>query len=359
MGPTGSEAAWTTLDGKPGPSRGARARRGPIPLLPGVAVLLFAGYALVSLLRPMRRLVMTVSDDASYYLEIARRVVGGTGVSFDGIHPTNGFHPLWESLLILLQAITRAGPESQLRLVLVLQIGLLVMAAIWIWRGLEVIAGARGAMVGLVTFLVLGFLPAVSGMESALVWFLLAGFLARAPLRALDADRTWRRGAEIGAWLGLLALARLDLVFFIPLGLVSLSGGALLAGGVVLLLLLGPYLAWNLTTFGHLVPISGALKTSFPDPGWYLGAFKFSRLDHAVFAASLSCVSSMRCAGSRRWIDRVKVRYERFPNSTSSQSEHSSTQAIPCSSCAGGSLVGTWYRSASLSLLWSRGWWRR
>jgi hypothetical protein len=235
----------------------------------------------------MRRLVVTVSDDASYYLEIARRVVGGNGVSFDGIHPTNGFHPLWESLLILLQAITRAGPESQLRSVLVLQIGLLVMAALWIWRGSEVVAGARGAFVGLVTFLVLGFIPAVSGMESALVWFLLAGFLYRAPLRALHAERTWRRGAEIGAWLGLLALARLDLVFFVPIGLASLSGSALLAGAVVLLLLLGPYLVWNLATFGHLVPISGALKTSFPDPGWYLGSFKLSRLDHTVLVVSL------------------------------------------------------------------------
>src|SRR5215471_14491586 len=34
-------------------------------------------------------------DDAFYYFGIARNVALGHGSTFDGINPTNGYHPLW------------------------------------------------------------------------------------------------------------------------------------------------------------------------------------------------------------------------------------------------------------------------
>src|SRR3954451_4673324 len=34
-------------------------------------------------------------DDAFYYFGIARNVAHGHGSTFDGIDPTNGYHPLW------------------------------------------------------------------------------------------------------------------------------------------------------------------------------------------------------------------------------------------------------------------------
>ena len=41
-----------------------------------------------------------ISDDAFYYFTIARNIAIGNGVSFDGLSPTNGFHPLYVILLI-------------------------------------------------------------------------------------------------------------------------------------------------------------------------------------------------------------------------------------------------------------------
>ena len=40
-----------------------------------------------------------LADDAFYYFQIARHVAQGLGPTFDGLAPTNGFHPLY--LLIL------------------------------------------------------------------------------------------------------------------------------------------------------------------------------------------------------------------------------------------------------------------
>ena len=39
-------------------------------------------------------------DDSFYYSQIARQVAMGHGFTFDGLHRTNGFQPLWLFLLI-------------------------------------------------------------------------------------------------------------------------------------------------------------------------------------------------------------------------------------------------------------------
>ena len=43
---------------------------------------------------------LPLSDDAFYYFEIARNASRGQGFTFDSVHPTNGFHPLWACLLL-------------------------------------------------------------------------------------------------------------------------------------------------------------------------------------------------------------------------------------------------------------------
>ena len=39
-------------------------------------------------------------DDGYYYLEIARNFAIGNGPSFDSINFTNGFHPLWQIIIV-------------------------------------------------------------------------------------------------------------------------------------------------------------------------------------------------------------------------------------------------------------------
>ena len=41
----------------------------------------------------------TLPDDAYIYFVISRHIISGLGATFDGLHPTNGFHPLWALLV--------------------------------------------------------------------------------------------------------------------------------------------------------------------------------------------------------------------------------------------------------------------
>ena len=79
------------------------------------------------------QLIASFTDDSFYYLEVARHVARGDGFTFDGLHPTNGFHPLW---LLLLVPICRLFPGEflPLRAVILLQAVLLALAAVLLWR---------------------------------------------------------------------------------------------------------------------------------------------------------------------------------------------------------------------------------
>jgi hypothetical protein len=46
------------------------------------------------------------NDDFFYYLQIARNIVAHGKSSFDGIHLTNGYHPLWLGVITLLYALS-------------------------------------------------------------------------------------------------------------------------------------------------------------------------------------------------------------------------------------------------------------
>src|SRR5262249_54593302 len=60
-------------------------------------------------------------DDAFYYFGIARNVAHGHGSTFDGIDPTNGYHPLWMLLSVPIYAFGMDGTPA-VRVLLVLQV---------------------------------------------------------------------------------------------------------------------------------------------------------------------------------------------------------------------------------------------
>ena len=55
-----------------------------------------------------------VIEDMFYYLTSARNVAAGRGPSLDGIHPTNGFHPLWMLMLAGIDVVTGSRPRASL-----------------------------------------------------------------------------------------------------------------------------------------------------------------------------------------------------------------------------------------------------
>ena len=56
-------------------------------------------------------LLLNVPDDAFYALRLPQNIAAGHGPTFDGLHSTNGFHPLWTVVLCLLSRVCPAGPS--------------------------------------------------------------------------------------------------------------------------------------------------------------------------------------------------------------------------------------------------------
>ena len=222
----------------------------------------------------IRHLLVRVADDASYFLTTARNIAAGRGMTFDGIHPTNGFHPLWLLLLVPLFML-QGSPETMLRLVVLLQGALLVIAFLLLYRAHSKLFSPRAALVSGILFIFLVAMPSVNGMESALLVLLLLALFGYG-LHISQAPLSRYRALWFGAIAGFVVLARLDMVF-IPLALLgccwhyildrntrAIAMAAIVFAGFGCCVVVVPYLLFNYTQFGSVMPISGALKSSFP-----------------------------------------------------------------------------------------------
>jgi hypothetical protein len=221
--------------------------------------------------------VLTViPDDASYFLEIAENAAAGYGLTFDRITPTNGFQPLWLYMLVPLYRLVQAEPETMVRIVALLQILLAGAAGAILFGLLRDSFPRETALVGGALYVAFVLSPAVNGMESALLVFIIV-LLLRHALRRGFPDRCGPFASlTVGLLLGLAVLARLDMIFlcistviFLLIG--AREGGkarrrltALTFAAVGSALVVAPYLVFNLVRFGAAMPISGALKTNFP-----------------------------------------------------------------------------------------------
>jgi hypothetical protein len=214
-------------------------------------------------------------DDTFYYLEIARNIAAGNGVTFDGIHRTNGFQPLFQLLLVPIFWLTT---DSVTGLYLLKGLEVLILGIVSVllfrfaWKFTDDVVPAWFA-------LALFYLPSPNGlpfskdlmigMESglnALMNLLLLNLLLEVwNVRAV----TVRRYILYGAVIGFTFLARLDSIFLI-LGILLLHILEIISSdkktvlfknlsqaGLISLLIAGTYILWNLTQFGHLMPISG------------------------------------------------------------------------------------------------------
>jgi hypothetical protein len=58
-------------------------------------------------------------DDAFYYYKVAQNISEGNGSTFDGINPTNGYHPLWMLVCVPIFALARFDLVLPLRILLI------------------------------------------------------------------------------------------------------------------------------------------------------------------------------------------------------------------------------------------------
>jgi hypothetical protein len=229
-----------------------------------------------------RSLGVLSADDSFYYFRTAQHIVAGDGSTFDGINFSNGYHPLWMMLLLPVFWIASNDSEMALRLVYAVLSIILGVSMVIYWSFLKKKCGAFAATAILPFFaapIVLN--QFTNGLESGLL-ILVLGILLWCVDRweLLLPQNGLGRKAALGALFALLFLCRLDTAFiligaatvtclFYKVRFWSVPGiiNAVKAYWpvlVVFLLLVSPYLLWNRHHTGHLVPISGALKSSFP-----------------------------------------------------------------------------------------------
>lgn len=214
------------------------------------------------------------SDDAFYYLCVGRNIAAGLGPTFDGVHPTTGFNPLWQAVV----ALVARGPFDPSTLpAAVAAVNLACLAA-----AVTIIAvafGRRRLVPGVWTLVVLVAFAnpyvlktSLNGMESGLVW--LSWSLALVVLTRLLEGRTGAANAAVaGAVAGVVVLARLD-----GLGLVAVLAWvvtvtaadrrrllAMVAFAAAACAVAGPYFVWMWLRFGHWLPVSVLVKRGTAD----------------------------------------------------------------------------------------------
>jgi hypothetical protein len=293
--------ALETNPGRPGiRSRfvgAARALQEHAPLVVALACLLWP--ALHDLLSDRRRAYGYLAPDAFYYFTIAVNWVEHGLPSFDQVHPTNGFHPLWQWMMAGTYATLRALGESRFELVPVavaLGLVLLALTLVVLWRMLRQSSASTAwfalVPVGIWPLLVSPLwwrdrealpeyrrLPlfgtlwnSANGLETALVLLL---FAACTHCFVSDPTRSSRRAWGYGLLLGGLSLARLDHAVFAFVFAVGTWVTARLEGdrqkmrrslssAGIAVAIVSVYLVYNLVTVGRAMPMSGAVKSTFP-----------------------------------------------------------------------------------------------
>jgi hypothetical protein len=158
-------------------------------------------------------------DDAYYYFKVAQNISEGHGSTFDGINPTNGYHPLWMLVCIPIFAMARFNLILPLRVLLVVMSGLSATTAILFFRLIgKVFVPAVGAIAAVYWAFSYDVLTRIyqQGLETGIAVF----FVVLLVYKLFEFETTWRKDGVTNRQLlvlGLIAmlatLSRLDLIF--------------------------------------------------------------------------------------------------------------------------------------------------
>src|SRR5262245_42949339 len=234
--------------------------------------LLLMGYSLAVLATLLVLHVQLTDDDGFYYFKIAQQLAFGHGSTFDGIHVTNGYHPLWLVCLTPIFWLT-PSPEAALLAGTIIQ-GILAAAAVGLLYAIARLTyGQLAAIMGALLWMLLTYRESLTGLEYSLHALLLLA-CAYVFLRwfAVGDPPRLRIHLAVGLLSGLMFLARLETIALA--GLIGLSlasrelrrgpGWAsvrrLLAFGTPPVVAVVGYVGFNLWLVGHPLPVSGVLK---------------------------------------------------------------------------------------------------
>lgn len=228
------------------------------------------------------------SDDGFFYLQIAHNITSGFGSTFNNITPTNGYHPLWMLVCILLSFLSFGSKALLLNLTLIIQFVLFVLSIL----NIKSVTDKKGFYFSTL-FLSIIFLS-IANIYLTEGFLLL--YLITYTYKYLVQSNDKINLIKIAFLLGLLILCRLDSMFIVfPLILtLSISKSnidfiKLFKIFGITLLIIAPYLIYNVISYGHLLTISAEIKSYFPVPIFNaLDAYgSFSILLNIIFIAYL------------------------------------------------------------------------
>lgn len=250
-----------------------------------------------------------MADDAFYYFQTARNIATGHGSTFDGVHVTNGYHPLW-LVTAVVAFVLAPGSSAPLVLLYALQVVMLIGAATLLFLALKEIDPLPAA------FTTALFLASNStrstlfnGMESTVAFLLCSGLLLLAVRRRTRffVPATWREALLMLALLVGVSLSRLETGLLAAIWLAIAWAVDTRAGGqargriafvaVGLVAVACAYIAVNLRLVGIPMPVSGMVKVAGHASPSYIGGV-FGLHSHAF--AGLIAVP-----GHSRWADAV------------------------------------------------------
>lgn len=277
----------------------------------GIAALVYAALCLSVLRHSVSWLLGYVADDAFYYLQIARHLAATGRSTFDGLNPTNGYHPGW---MLLMTLCARLIPDkvALLKTSLGLEFGFHLATSLMLVPVLRRLTGSLWAWLIAAVWLLnpLPFRLALFGVEAPFAQFALTVcvwvYLTRiAPFLRRGAD-FWPPAKNLLLLGGSLALAfygRTDQILLavsfllLLLGLIrawtppdrraQAAGRALLGIGGAFALGVLPWYVFSYAACGTLSQDSGAMKMLWHThsiPGWNVHTLIIAPLRFVAFS---------------------------------------------------------------------------
>lgn len=247
------------------------------------ASLLLLVSAVVCLSKSMRFLVGAIPDDAFYYLKIAQNYAQSGRSSFDGINPTNGYHPAWMFQLAFLSKVVGGG-DALVRAALGLAFFWHFATSFFVVQILRTWLPDKFAWIGGSCWLVCAnfLIVAMTAVEASFYIFCLALALCvflkwiNEPLSKPGSGPGVVPLLGFGLSLGLATLARTEMVIVIGLAAVAMItmvvrntqlksrflvlARAFLTVGAAALVAVGPWLAFSKSQVGSISQDSGLMK---------------------------------------------------------------------------------------------------
>ena len=227
------------------------------------------------LVQPIKYLMAAfVIDDGLYYLEVARNIVLGNGVTYDNRTYTNGFHPLWGAISVLIALAGGTESSSLLRFAMIIQSLFVIVGLLCLWQiAKEIKIDKIGTVCAIILLFFLRLDLWLSTMESCTQMLLLLILVMVSLQQDLVCSIEKKKNVLLGILLALCFLARLDTIFIVISFLFvqtltkikkKFSFSSLtppLITGTVFTLVSAPYLIANMIFFGSIMPVSGLKKT--------------------------------------------------------------------------------------------------